>query len=133
MVGLPWARRDLFKSRKYIPFQVIQSMRGCPYPCEFCSVSTANGKSLRLNARNNSASNKYIKSVRLNGQPQNRIWFRHADVVKGLTVDLEMSDTPNTTLGADVAVISCVVVGIVGSVLARGQSAAEFGFEVTQG
>lgn len=48
MVGLPWARRDLFRSRKYLPFQVIQTMRGCPYPCEFCSVSTANGKTLRM-------------------------------------------------------------------------------------
>jgi len=45
---LPWARRDLFRSRKYMPFQVIQTMRGCPYPCEFCSVSTANGKTLRM-------------------------------------------------------------------------------------
>jgi radical SAM superfamily enzyme YgiQ (UPF0313 family) len=48
MTGIPWARRDLFRSRKYLPFQVIQTMRGCPYPCEFCSVSTANGKSLRM-------------------------------------------------------------------------------------
>ena len=48
MVGLPWARRDIFRSRKYIPFQVIQTMRGCPYPCEFCSVSTANGTNLRM-------------------------------------------------------------------------------------
>ena len=48
MRGLPWARRDLFRSRKYIPYQVVQTMRGCPYPCEFCSVSTANGKTLRM-------------------------------------------------------------------------------------
>ena len=48
LAGLPWARRDLFRSRKYMPFQVIQTMRGCPYPCEFCSVSTANGKTLRM-------------------------------------------------------------------------------------
>jgi radical SAM superfamily enzyme YgiQ (UPF0313 family) len=48
MVGVPWARRDIFRSRKYIPFQVIQTMRGCPYPCEFCSVSTANGTKLRV-------------------------------------------------------------------------------------
>ena len=45
---MPMARRDLFRSRKYIPFQVVQSMRGCPYPCEFCSVSTASGKTLRF-------------------------------------------------------------------------------------
>lgn len=45
---MPLARRDLFTSRKYIPFQVVQTMRGCPYPCEFCSVSTANGSTMRF-------------------------------------------------------------------------------------
>jgi radical SAM superfamily enzyme YgiQ (UPF0313 family) len=43
-------RRDLFRSKKYIPFQVVQTMRGCPYPCEFCSVSTANGTTMRFRA-----------------------------------------------------------------------------------
>lgn len=46
--GMPHARRDLFRSKKYIPFQVVQTMRGCPYPCEFCSVSTANGTTMRF-------------------------------------------------------------------------------------
>jgi radical SAM superfamily enzyme YgiQ (UPF0313 family) len=46
--GRPWPRRDLFRSRKYIPFQVVETMRGCPYTCEFCSVSSAHGKRLRL-------------------------------------------------------------------------------------
>lgn len=44
----PHARRDIFRSKKYIPFQVVQTMRGCPYPCEFCSVSTANGTTMRF-------------------------------------------------------------------------------------
>ncbi|HZS39442.1 MAG TPA: radical SAM protein [Polyangia bacterium] len=44
----PPARRDLFRSRKYIPFQVVQTSRGCPYPCEFCSVSTQNGSTFRF-------------------------------------------------------------------------------------
>ena len=46
--GRPFARRDLFRSLHYVPFQVVQTMRGCPYPCEFCSVSTANGTTMRF-------------------------------------------------------------------------------------
>ncbi len=48
MKDMPDARRDLFTSKKYIPFEPVQAMRGCPYPCEFCSVSTANGKTFRF-------------------------------------------------------------------------------------
>ncbi len=48
LANRPFARRDLFKSKKYIPFKVVQTMRGCPYPCEFCSVSTANGTTMRF-------------------------------------------------------------------------------------
>ena len=43
---------------------------------------------------------KYIKDLRLNGKAQDRIWFRHADVVNGLTIEAKMSETPNTALGS---------------------------------
>lgn len=48
LADMPVPRRDLFTSKRYIPFQTVQTMRGCPYPCEFCSVSTANGKTFRF-------------------------------------------------------------------------------------
>ncbi|HWH70259.1 MAG TPA: glycoside hydrolase family 92 protein, partial [Candidatus Sulfotelmatobacter sp.] len=67
------------------------------------SIRLHNGKELRLVAKNNSHDNKYLQSVRLNGKAQNRVWFRHADVLKGLTLDLQMSDTPNSSLGTDSA------------------------------
>ena len=67
------------------------------------TIRLNNGKTLKLVCKNNSRDNKYIRSVRFNGQPQNRVWFRHADVLKGLTIDLDMSSTPNTSLGADAA------------------------------
>lgn len=48
LVGLPMPKRDLVKSRRYVPFDVVQTTRGCPYPCEFCSVSTYNGTTFRF-------------------------------------------------------------------------------------
>jgi radical SAM superfamily enzyme YgiQ (UPF0313 family) len=46
--NLPIPRRDLVKSIKYVPFDVVQTTRGCPFPCEFCSVSTYNGTTFRF-------------------------------------------------------------------------------------
>jgi radical SAM superfamily enzyme YgiQ (UPF0313 family) len=46
--NLPRPRRDLVTSFKYVPFDVVQTTRGCPFPCEFCSVSTYNGTTFRF-------------------------------------------------------------------------------------
>lgn len=46
--GIPLSRRDLL-SRRYSPFfKVIETTRGCPNRCEFCSVPTINGKRYRI-------------------------------------------------------------------------------------
>jgi predicted alpha-1,2-mannosidase len=67
------------------------------------TIRLHNGKTLRIVCRNNSADNKYINRILLNGQPQKRVWFRHADILKGLTIELDMSNTPDTVLGSDPA------------------------------
>jgi putative alpha-1,2-mannosidase len=64
------------------------------------TIRLQNGKTLRLVCKNNSRDNKYIQAIRLNGRPQNRVWFRHADLLQGLNLELEMSNTPNHSLGA---------------------------------
>jgi predicted alpha-1,2-mannosidase len=65
------------------------------------TIHLHNGKTFGLVCKNNSHDNKYVNRVRFNGRGQNQIWFRHADVLKGLTIRLDMSNTPNTALGAD--------------------------------
>ena len=62
-----------------------------------------NGKDFVIVAHNTSRANKYVKSISLNGQQLNQVWFRHADIANGGTLEIEMSDTPNRTLGADPA------------------------------
>jgi radical SAM superfamily enzyme YgiQ (UPF0313 family) len=47
LVGLPQPKRDLIRSFRYVPFDVVQTTRGCPFPCEFCSVSTYHGTGVR--------------------------------------------------------------------------------------
>ena len=63
------------------------------------TIALPHGKTLQLNASQTSRDNKYIHAVKRNGTATTALWFRHADVLKGLTLDLEMSDTPNTQLG----------------------------------
>ncbi len=52
-------------------------------------------------ARNNSRDRKYVQSVTLNGQPQSKVWFTHADLVQGGKLELTMGEQPQLTLGTD--------------------------------
>jgi predicted alpha-1,2-mannosidase len=64
------------------------------------TVHLKNGKDFVVLARHNSRENKYVQSIQLNGKPLNQIWFRHADIADGGTLELMMGDVPNTTLGS---------------------------------
>jgi len=45
---LPFSRKDLLKRNKYFYFlDSIQTSRGCPFGCDFCSVSEFNGRIVR--------------------------------------------------------------------------------------
>lgn len=48
LVGLPEPRRDLYKKWTYFVKHTIQTTRGCPYDCPFCSVSGVFGKAYRF-------------------------------------------------------------------------------------
>jgi putative alpha-1,2-mannosidase len=51
-------------------------------------------------ANHTSHENKYLQSVRLNGKVMDQVWFRHADIANGGTLELTMGDIPNMSLGS---------------------------------
>jgi predicted alpha-1,2-mannosidase len=66
-------------------------------------ITLQNGKNFSIIANGASRENQYIQTVRLNGKPLNQVWFRHADIVNGGTLELQMGGNPNRNLGAEVA------------------------------
>lgn len=46
--SLPIPRRDILPSKGYLPLDVVQVTRGCPFRCEFCSVQKFFGETYRF-------------------------------------------------------------------------------------
>jgi putative alpha-1,2-mannosidase len=57
------------------------------------------GKTFTVQTLNNSATNKYIQSITLNGKPYTKSYIQHADIVKGGTLTIKMGDKPNYSFG----------------------------------
>jgi putative alpha-1,2-mannosidase len=41
-----------------------------------------------------------VQSIRLNARQLDQVWFRHAEIANGGTLELTMGDAPNTSLGS---------------------------------
>jgi predicted alpha-1,2-mannosidase len=68
---------------------------------ESSKVNLAGGKTLSIEARRTSPSQKYVQSVALNGKPLDRLWVHHSELIDGATLTFTMGDQPNQQLGAD--------------------------------
>ena len=53
------------------------------------------GKEFIIEAKNSSSKNRYIQSATLNDEQLDKFWFKHADLVKGGKLVLEMGPEPN--------------------------------------
>jgi radical SAM superfamily enzyme YgiQ (UPF0313 family) len=47
MASIPVARREIFDGKGYLLTNTIQTTRGCPFDCEFCSVTAFYGRKYR--------------------------------------------------------------------------------------
>lgn len=69
---------------------------------ESAKVNLGGGKTLAIEAKRTSPSQKYVQSVALNGKTLDRLWVHHADLVAGgATLTFTMGDEPNQQLGVD--------------------------------
>jgi len=53
------------------------------------------GKSFVITTKNNSATNCYIQSVKLNGQLWNQFWFPHTNLISGGTLEIKLGPQPS--------------------------------------
>lgn len=59
-----------------------------------------NGKCLTIEAKNNSATNKYIRSIKLNGKNHTLNYFKHNVLVEGGEIQFLMDNEPNLKRGS---------------------------------
>jgi len=48
LVGLPYPRRELLSGDRYLTINTVQTARGCPNGCSFCSVGAVFGRRFRF-------------------------------------------------------------------------------------
>lgn len=56
-------------------------------------------KTFEIRVNNNSAENKYIQSIELNGQLYNKLYISHSDIMAGGTLVFTMGNRPNEQFG----------------------------------
>jgi predicted alpha-1,2-mannosidase len=61
-------------------------------------IKVANDRTVKLIARNNSAKNKYIQSVMINGKKRSKPVIKHSDLLSGGEIVFEMGSEPNKEL-----------------------------------
>lgn len=70
---------------------------------EKVTINLLEGKTFTVEAPAASKDNKYIQSVRLNGEPYTKSYISYEDIMKGGTLSFEMGSEPNKAFGADAA------------------------------
>ncbi|QXV64753.1 GH92 family glycosyl hydrolase [Mucilaginibacter sp. 21P] len=64
------------------------------------TLKLENGKTVTINAANNSADNRYVTALTVNGKPYSNNWLSHKALLQGQTLNFNMSATPNKVRGS---------------------------------
>ncbi len=71
---------------------------GSPF-FEKVTMKLDNGETFTVIAKDCSDENKYVQSVKLNGNELDQIWFNHSDIANGGILEVQMGNRPSKTLG----------------------------------
>jgi predicted alpha-1,2-mannosidase len=63
------------------------------------TIPLASGKKIEVVSTNNTAKNRYIQKVKLNGKQLNSPIIKHKDLMAGAKIEIEMGSTPNLNWG----------------------------------
>lgn len=75
-----------------------QYVLGAPY-LPYMKINLPNGKSIEIKAPGVSDKKRYVKSMKLNGKPYDKLYLTHSDLTQGCTIEYVMSDRPNKRRG----------------------------------
>jgi putative alpha-1,2-mannosidase len=67
------------------------------------TVSLENGKTIEINAPENSLSNRYIQSLEFNGKAYQKNYLKYSELMKGAKLSIHMGAKPNYKRGIDKA------------------------------
>jgi len=77
-----------------------QYVLGAPY-LPYIKLKLPNGKFLEIKAPGVSDKKRYVKSLKLNGRPYNKMYITHDDIINGGVLEFEMASSPNKRRGRD--------------------------------
>jgi predicted alpha-1,2-mannosidase len=60
------------------------------------TINLDNGNQFKILTENQALNNKYIQEMSLNGQPYDKLWISHQDIMKGGTLVFTMGENPNS-------------------------------------
>ncbi len=63
------------------------------------TVTLEDGKTIEINAPDNSSKNRYIKGIEFNGKSYSKNYFNYSELMKGATINFEMDNQPNKKRG----------------------------------
>ena len=75
-----------------------QYVMGAPY-IPYADVALPNGNHIIVKAPKVSDSNRYVRSVKVNGQPYSRLYLTHQQLTAGCVIEFEMTNKPNKQRG----------------------------------